>query len=72
MPVSLYGDGTFLQKMPKVKTVGQLKKLLATLPDDLPINGVTGVKPRWFNVGRVGGSCNGEHLYFDEHDLSNW
>ena len=70
-PKSLYGNGSFKRKIPVVKNVGQLKKLLAELPDELPL-GSEGLKPRWFNVGIQGHGSNREHLEFDENDFSNW
>lgn len=68
---SLYGDGSYRQEMPVVRTVGELKALLATIPDDLPLHDV-GYKPRWFNVGRREFGRSGEHLSFDDFDLEDW
>ena len=69
---SLYGDGTFQRELPIVHTVGELKVVLCALPDDLPLNGDEGLKPRWFNVGKDGSGCNCEHLDFDDLDLEDW
>lgn len=69
---SLYGDGSYQKELPVVRNIGELKALIATLPDLLPLNGQTGLKPRWFNVGRDEGGSNGEHMDFDDSDLSDW
>jgi hypothetical protein len=62
---SAYGDGTFRNKLPVCRTVGELRDLLATLPADLPTQStfVEGVQPVWFNVG-----SDDEHLAIEDPD----
>lgn len=71
-------DGSYAKKLPSCRTVGELRLLLAQLPDSLPINKETaddfedpddfddngnGCKPVWFNVG----DCT-EHLSLERND----
>jgi hypothetical protein len=66
--------GAFSQKIPRVRTVGELKTVLAQLPDGLPLNGADpeelgvnedegGYTLHWYNVGQ-----NSEQLGIDEDD----
>lgn len=65
---SLYGNGEFLTNMCRVRTVGELKELLAMLPDELPLeSGGAGYKPIWFNIG-FNDPGHSEHLELDHTD----
>lgn len=64
-------DGSYLNKISAVRTVGEAKQLLNQLPDSLPLNfqsgqyeedNKNGYKPVWFNVGQ-----DREHLQFAEN-----
>lgn len=59
---SIYGVKA-LKEIPSVMTVGDLKKLLAKMPDALPLAGGEGYKPVWFNVGQ-----KSEHLSMEPND----
>lgn len=57
-------DGRYARNIPAVRTVGELKALLAALPDALPLNLMDdGYKPVWFNVGH-----DDEHFTLEDND----
>ena len=60
---SIYG-GKANKEMPSVTTVGELKELIASMPDALPLTvDGEGYKPVWFNVGE-----KTEHLSMEPND----
>ena len=63
---SKYGKYPGPNSFERCYSVGELKKALANVPDELPLNGDDGVMPVWFNVGYEGAGVNQEHLNFEK------
>lgn len=71
-PISKYTGGTVKSGVSKhIKTVGQLKKILETYPDKLPLfsphNKDKGLMLVWYNIGD-----KDEHLATEESEGNCW